>query len=125
MSVKIVLSIAIAGAVGAVLRYFVVSMVGVRYFPWGTLAVNVLGSALMGIAFVLIVEKSLTDPALKPLLMTGALGAFTTFSAFSLETWELIEKGDLFSAGLYVLASVALCIIALWAGVGAARLAFS
>ena len=118
---KIILSIAVAGAIGAVLRYAVVSMVGVRFFPFGTLCVNVLGSLLMGVAYVVIVEKTLTDPHLKPLLMTGALGAFTTFSAFSLETWDLIEKGDLALAMLYVFLSVILSVGALWLGISLSR----
>ena len=119
---KIVLSIAIAGAIGAVLRYAVVSLVGVRFFPFGTLCVNVLGSFLMGVAYVVIVEKALTDPYLKPLLMTGALGAFTTFSAFSLETWDLIEKGQLALAILYVFASVILSIGAVTLGISLTRI---
>ena len=119
---KIVLSIAIAGAIGAVLRYAVVSLVGVRFFPFGTLCVNVLGSFLMGVAYVVLVEKALTDPNLKPLLMTGALGAFTTFSAFSLETWDLIEKGQLALAILYVFASVILSIGAVTLGISLTRI---
>ncbi len=118
---KIIISIALAGALGAVLRYAVVSMVGVRFFPFGTLCVNVLGSCLMGMAYVVIVEKALTSPDLKPLLMTGALGAFTTFSAFSLETWDLFEKGEVTLAMLYILASVILSIGALWFGVSVTR----
>jgi fluoride exporter len=118
---KIIISIALAGALGAVLRYAVVSMVGVRFFPFGTLCVNVLGSCLMGMAYVVIVEKALTNPDLKPLLMTGALGAFTTFSAFSLETWDLFEKGEITLALLYILASVILSIGALWFGVSVTR----
>ena len=119
---KIVLSIAIAGAIGAVLRYAVVSLVGVRFFPFGTLCVNVLGSFLMGVAYVVLVEKALTDPNLKPLLMTGALGAFTTFSAFSLETWDLIEKGQLALAIMYVFASVILSIGAVTLGITLTRI---
>ena len=118
---KIIFGIAIAGALGALLRYAVVSMVGVRFFPFGTLCVNVLGSFLMGLAYVVIVEKALTNPDLKPLLMTGALGAFTTFSAFSLETWDLFEKGEVMLALLYVVASVILSIGALWLGVSFTR----
>lgn len=118
---KIIFGIAIAGALGALLRYAVVSMVGVRFFPFGTLCVNVLGSFLMGLAYVVIVEKALTNPDLKPLLMTGALGAFTTFSAFSLETWDLFEKGEVMLALLYVIASVILSIGALWLGVSFTR----
>lgn len=122
---KIIISIALAGALGAVLRYAVVSMVGARFFPFGTLSVNVLGSFLMGLAYVVIVEKALTSPDLKHLLMTGALGAFTTFSAFSLETWDLFEKGEITLALLYILASVILSIGALWLGISVTRFSFA
>ena len=121
---KTLLLIGVAGAIGAISRYAVVSAVGMKYDPYGTLLVNVLGSFLMGLAFIFIVEKSHLDPHFKPLIMTGALGAFTTFSAFSLESWEMIERGDLLSALAYILASVVLCILALGAGIFIARLTF-
>lgn len=122
---KIIFFVAIAGAVGALSRFAVVSWIGPRYFPWGTFTVNVLGSFAMGVAFIVIVEKGLVDPSMKPLLMTGGLGAFTTFSAFSLETWDLFEKGDWLTAAMYVLASVAVCLIAVGAGVTFGRHSFS
>lgn len=118
---KLIFSIAIAGALGAVLRYSVVTLIGARYFPWGTFTVNVLGSLLMGVAYVVIVEKALTDPELRHLVMTGALGAFTTFSAFSLEAWDLAERGQLWLALAYVLASVVFSICALVIGITLTR----
>jgi CrcB protein len=121
---KTLLLIGVAGAIGALSRYAVVSAVGMKYYPYGTLLVNVLGSFLMGLAFIFIVEKAHLDPHFKPLIMIGALGAFTTFSAFSLESWEMIERGDLLSALAYILASVVLCILALGAGIFIARLTF-
>jgi len=84
---------------------------------------NLLGSCLMGLAYVLIVEKGLVPEDMKPLVMTGFLGAFTTFSAFSLEAWQLIDRGDFLSALAYIGGSVILCITALFVGVLLARAA--
>lgn len=122
---KVMISIAVAGAIGALLRYGVVSIVGLRYFPFGTLAVNVIGSALMGVAYIVIVEKMLTHPDVRHLVMTGALGAFTTFSAFSLEVWSFIDKGAVGLAVLYILVSVLLSVGALWLGISCTRLALA
>jgi len=99
------------------MRYGVVTLIGGRFFPWATLTVNVIGSLLMGIAFVLVVEKAHIDPIWRPLLMTGFLGAFTTFSAFSLETWQLAERGEWVAVASYIVASVLLSIMALVVGI--------
>ncbi len=116
--------IAIAGAVGAMARYTLVNLVGGRAFPWGTMTVNIIGSFLMGIAYIVIVEKSLISPEMKPLFMTGFLGAFTTFSAFSLEAWELLDRGEPLQALTYVAGSVIFCLIAVMAGVFFTRATF-
>jgi|TARA_R110000850_G_scaffold276894_1_gene420761 CrcB protein len=113
--------VAFAGALGAVSRYGVVNYIGGRYFPWGTMAVNVFGSAIMGVAFVIIMEKGLVSADMKPLVMTGFLGAFTTYSAFSLEAWQLLDRGELLSAFSYILGTTILCIFALFIGVLMAR----
>lgn len=117
--------IAIAGAVGAVARYTLVNLVGGRNFPWGTLTVNILGSLLMGVAYIVIVEKSLISPEMKPLFMTGFLGAFTTFSAFSLEAWEFLDRGEALQALTYVAGSVIFCLMAVMVGVFVTRLALN
>lgn len=114
--------IAISGAAGAVLRFLLVNAVGGRNFPWGTLSVNVIGSCLMGIAYIYIIERNVLPPEMKSLFMTGFLGAFTTFSAFSLESWELFDRGEPVLAIGYIAASLILCIAALFAGVFLARL---
>lgn len=114
--------IAIAGAFGAVCRFALVNAIGGRSFPWGTLSVNVIGSCLMGIAYTYIVERNMLPPEMKPLFMTGFLGAFTTFSAFSLESWELLDRGEPLLALGYIVASVIFCIVALFVGVFIARL---
>ena len=88
-----------------------------REFPWGTLAVNTLGSFLMGTFFVLFLERLATGPEVRSAVLVGFLGAFTTFSTFSLETLNLIEAGDLGKAFLNMAASVLLCVLACWLGV--------
>jgi CrcB protein len=106
------LQVAIGGATGASLRYLIVTSVA---FPFGTLAVNVLGSFVMGLALVLMVEKGLDRWV--PLIMVGVLGGFTTFSAFSLDALRLFEAGRGVAALGYVVASVSLSIFAIVAAV--------
>jgi CrcB protein len=112
-------AIAGGGAVGALLRFWVAGWVYAllgRGFPWGTLAVNVGGSLLMGFLYVMLVERLSLAPEWRALLLVGFLGAFTTFSTFSLETLTLMEDGQLLRATMNVLLSVVLCIGAAWAG---------
>lgn len=121
------LLVAFGGAIGAMARYglsgYVVNNTD-HYLPLGTLTVNVLGSLLMGICFVLILEKAQLPPSSRQLLMVGLLGAFTTFSTFSLESLTLIQEGHIMSAAIYILLSVLCCIAALAAGLWLARLLF-
>lgn len=119
------LAIALGGAVGALLRFWtstgVYSLLG-RYFPYGTLVVNVLGSLMMGVLTILMLERMSVGPELRAALLIGFLGAFTTFSTFSMETLFLIEQGELLKASLNVLLSVAVCIGATWFGVKIGRM---
>lgn len=85
-------------------------------FPWGTLAVNVAGSFVMGLVAEYFALRSGLPQHWRLFLNTGILGGFTTFSAFSLEVALLYERGELIPAGLYVLASVLLAIAGLFAG---------
>jgi CrcB protein len=118
-----VVQVALGGAIGAVLRYLVgVGMLrafGAGGFPLPILVVNVVGSFAMGLFVVIAAQRGLTH--LSPLVMTGLLGGFTTFSAFSLEAVTLYERGDLGQAALYVVASVGLSLIGLMAGLWLAR----
>lgn len=112
-------AIMLGGALGAALRYLVsngiYSVLG-RDFPYGTLAVNVLGSFLMGVFSVILLEHKEVDPLLKLAILVGFLGAFTTFSTFSMETLALINEGDLSYAFLNMLTSVTVCVFAVWLG---------
>lgn len=113
------LAIALGGAVGAVLRYAVSTGIYQwwgRNFPYGTLVVNVLGSLIMGLLFVLLVERLAVAPSTRAFWLVGLLGAFTTFSTFSLETLNLMQAGEMGRAAANVLVSVVLCIGA--AGIG-------
>ncbi|MEM6891270.1 MAG: fluoride efflux transporter CrcB [Pseudomonadota bacterium] len=110
--------VALGGALGASLRHLwgaaVLRFAGPQDFPIAILCANVLGSFIMGVFVVLAAKKGLTHYA--PFVMTGVLGGFTTFSAFSLEAVRLIERGDTGSAGLYVGLSVALSVGGLMLG---------
>jgi CrcB protein len=95
----------------------------VTSFPVAIITVNVVGSFLMGVFVVAAAQRGLTH--LSPLVMTGLLGGFTTFSAFSLETVTLVERGQWGAAGIYVVVSVVGSIMALMLGVAAARGVFA
>lgn len=117
-----VLQVALGGAIGALLRYLtnvgVMRLVGPG-FPWGTVVCNVVGSFAMGVLVVALANTSGNRYA--PFLMTGLLGGFTTFSAFSLDAVTLFERGAVMPAASYVLTSVVVSIIALTLGLLFAR----
>lgn len=92
-----------------------------RGFPYGTLAVNVAGSILMGLCYVFLVERLDVDPHWRAALMIGLLGSFTTFSTFSVETLNLLESGQQLKAAMNILLSVVLCITGAWLGLVAGR----
>jgi CrcB protein len=117
--VKLVLAIAAGGALGSAARYLfagqVARLVG-GGFPWGVMAVNVVGSLIMGLLVELMALKWSVSPEMRAFLTVGVLGGFTTFSSFSLDAALLVERGDWTPALAYVLGSVALSICALFAG---------
>lgn len=109
------LFIAIFAILGAFARYgqsIVVQNILGRSFPFATLSINILGSFLMGFLFFETLERINLSPELRTGILTGGLGAYTTFSTFSLESLNLIENGEMVKAGLYIGASVVLSIAA-------------
>ncbi len=111
--------IAAGGATGALMRYWmsngIYAILG-RGFPYGTLTVNVVGSLLMGFCYVFMIERMDVSAEWRAALMIGLLGAFTTFSTFSIETLNLLESGEQLKAALNIILSVTLCIIGCWLG---------
>lgn len=121
---KQILAIAAGGGLGSVLRFWmsgwVSNMLG-RGFPYGTLVVNVSGSLLMGFLYVLLVDKFNASAEWRAVLLIGLLGGFTTFSSFSMETFQLLEAGEIVRAFMNIVLSVAVCVAATWLGVIVAR----
>ena len=118
-------AVAIGGALGSLARYALSTYildVSSHKFPYATLAINVLGSFAMGILFVLIVEKAAMPSEMRSLLMIGFLGAFTTFSAFSLDALGMWQNGHIFMSLVYMLATVILCLIAISSAIWLTRL---
>lgn len=119
------LFIAMGGALGAVARHLLTNFINTRVelsFPLGTLSVNVIGSFLIGIIYVLIMERYYLHPEWKSVLTVGFLGAFTTFSTFSLESITLLNSGHWFTAVCYIIASVSLCLLVTGAAIIITRL---
>ncbi len=118
------LLVAVGGAIGSLLRYYVglgsLRLMGPG-FPWGTLIVNVVGCFIIGVFAEMIMRRFNASVELRLLLITGFLGGFTTFSAFSLDAITLFERGDVFSGGIYIVASVGLSMAAVMAGLGLMR----
>ncbi|ARO30308.1 camphor resistance protein CrcB [Rhizobium sp. NXC14] len=116
--------VALGGAIGSVLRYYVgqwaLKLMGPA-FPWGTLAVNVVGCFVIGVFAELVARKFNASMELRLLLITGFLGGFTTFSAFSLDAISLFERGEAVAGGLYIAASVGLSMAAVFAGLAIMR----
>ena len=113
------------GFLGSVARYWlggVVQRWGGAGFPWGTLAVNVLGSFVIGVVLSLSLERGVVSPPLRLFLAVGVCGGFTTMSTFSYETFALVAEGSMRAAAGNVVASLALCFAAVWAGLAAGRI---
>jgi CrcB protein len=119
-----ILLVAAGGAVGSVLRYLV-GLWTLRSFgpsfPWGTLTVNITGSFLIGVFAEVIARKFGASAEMRVFLITGILGGYTTFSAFSLDAITLLERGELVTALIYVASSVLLSALAVFAGLALMR----
>ena len=119
------LMIAFGAAVGANMRYAISVWVARQWgvvFPYGTLLINVAGSFAIGVVMVLLTTRFTSGDSWRLLLVTGLLGGFTTFSAFSYETYMLVLNGSWVVAGLNIFASVGLGLIGVFLGVVLGRL---
>lgn len=115
------LAVAVGGALGSLARFWlaaIMTMLTGPRFPWGTLFINVLGSFIIGLVAGLTAVPARVGmhPDVRVFLMVGICGGFTTFSAFSLQTLELLQSGEVASALGYIAGSVLFCLIAVWAG---------
>jgi CrcB protein len=114
-------AVAVGGAIGSVGRFWLTTVMtaltGPR-FPWGTLLINVLGSGVIGLVAGLTLTPARVGmhPDVRIFLMTGVCGGFTTFSAFSLQTLDLMQSGDVVPAIGYAVGSVVLCVVATYGG---------
>ncbi|MBQ45410.1 MAG: fluoride efflux transporter CrcB [Porticoccaceae bacterium] len=119
------LAVAIGGALGSVARYALSSWIfdiTSHKFPYATLIVNVAGSFVMGILFVVIVERAALPAEMRSLLMIGFIGAFTTFSAFSLDALGLWQNGHVLMSVIYMITTIILCLVAISTAIWLTRL---
>ena len=112
------LYIATGGALGSILRFFVsyICKIYFLYFPVGTLLVNVIGSFLAGLLVSYLNNKEISEIIIKYFFIIGFLGSFTTFSAFSIETLELLKKDGIYVSLIYIMSSIILSIFAAYIG---------
>src|SRR5438876_4220020 len=121
---RTVLGIAVAGAVGALARYGLEGAVSRRFagaFPWGTFVVNITGAFVAGLLFTILTERLAVAPWLRSTLLIGFLGAYTTFSTLSLETFRLIEDGAYVIGALNSVGTLVAGLIAVYGGVVVGR----
>ena len=127
---KHLIMIAAGGAAGSLCRYWLVNFINTvahgrlhhATFPLATLCVNILGSFCIGVMYVLIAEKLSLHQDWRNIAMIGFLGAFTTFSTFSLETVTLLQNGFLANAVLYASSSLVICVLASWLAITLTRM---
>lgn len=128
MNPQLLLFVGLGGAIGAVGRFLVMSAVGHfthAGFPWGTLTVNVLGAFTLGAVLELSALAWSPSPEIRAMVVVGGLGAFTTFSTFSMDLYYLLDRGQLVSASAYAVGSVLVCLVAFWAGMSVLRVVLS
>ena len=115
---KIIL-IGLAGLAGTLLRYWLSGLMARQYgetFPWGTMAVNMIGCFLAGVVFHLTEERFLVDPTVRTAILIGLLGGFTTFSSYGLQTFLLFRDGEFGLAILNIASANVVCLLLVWAG---------
>lgn len=113
------------GFFGAVARYLVdgwVSRLTGAGFPWGTLTINLTGSFLLGLLFAMTIDRGLLPAEIRAPVMIGFIGAYTTFSTWMLESWRLVESGEVLAAAGNIVGSVALGLVAVFLGLLVGRL---
>ncbi len=118
------LLIGLGGFAGAITRSVVDGFVSDRLpalLPWGTFVVNVSGSFLLGLLFALITERSILPEELRGPVLVGFIGAYTTFSTYMLQAWQLVEAGALSTALIYVFGSIGAGLLAVVLGLGLGR----
>ena len=121
---RTIIGVAVAGAAGALARYGLGGFIADRFpsgFPWDTLIINVSGSLALGFLFVVLTERIAVSAAVRSSITIGFIGAYTTFSTFSLETFRLIEDGAVGLAAVNTAVSLALGLMAVWLGVTLGR----
>ncbi len=116
ITIKNFLIVGLGGGLGAMLRFFIAAIWRTGNFPYHTLFINIMGSLIIGIVFGLGIKNEHFSEQMKLFLATGICGGFTTFSAFSLENMLMLKSGNYLLASIYIIASVAACIIAVFAG---------
>jgi fluoride exporter len=124
MLTRTLLVVALGGSLGALARYGLAQWITATWpkaYPLGTFAVNLLGCLAIGILYGLWLARPEASPLLRQGLIIGFLGAFTTFSTFSLDTLRLMESGESLLALGYILLSVCACLLATWAGLALTR----
>ncbi len=116
--------IALGGAAGAVSRYLIQGWVEeftAGRFPWGTFVVNISGSFFLGVVFALAMDRAIIAPEVRVPLMIGFISSYTTFSTLMLESWRLVEEGDLLFAFGNIALSIAVGMVAVVAGLAVGR----
>ncbi len=123
--IKSIILVAIGGSLGSVLR-FLISVLMQKYwnhlFPLATFSVNVIGCFIIGLLIGIFDKNLFSDESLKWLLVTGFCGGFTTFSAFSIESFNLIQQNQIQQAIIYILSSIILGILSVWGGLFASKI---
>lgn len=124
MSLQMVLYVGLGGAFGAVARFVTMSAIGHYFhgsFPWGTLAVNIIGSFALGALIEIMALQWSPSPEIRAFLVIGVLGAFTTFSTFSMNVYYLLDRGHIMQVLFYTTGSVVFCVVGFWAGMWVLR----